>query len=294
MHFTGTIWRPPYEAWSALLQVTAGCTHHQCKFCTLYDDVPFKFKISKEFEIVEDLRELRRIVPGATRFFLTGANPFVLSSEKLRRIAFLAKQHLPKLKTLGCFARITDIVSKSIEELKQLRSAGYNGITIGVETGDDDALAFMRKGYASADILEQCRKLDEAAIEYNFFYLTGISGKGNGERGAERTLAIFNQLQPKIVGASMLTVCAKSELYAEIQNGNWAEENETEKYRELRTLVEGLEIPTHFAALGASNAVQLHGNLPHDRAEIISEIDGILRKFSEEELSQYRKNLRNL
>ena len=40
MHYTGTIWRPPYEAASLLLEVTAGCTHHKCKFCTLYHDLP--------------------------------------------------------------------------------------------------------------------------------------------------------------------------------------------------------------------------------------------------------------
>ena len=37
MHYTGTIWRPPYEAESLLLEVTAGCTHHKCSFCTLYN-----------------------------------------------------------------------------------------------------------------------------------------------------------------------------------------------------------------------------------------------------------------
>ena len=56
MHYTGTVWRPPYEAWSALLQVTAGCTHHKCKFCTLYDDVPFKFRMSPMDEIEEDIK----------------------------------------------------------------------------------------------------------------------------------------------------------------------------------------------------------------------------------------------
>ena len=46
MHYTGTIWRPPYEASSLLLEVTAGCTHHKCKFCTLYADLPFQFQMS--------------------------------------------------------------------------------------------------------------------------------------------------------------------------------------------------------------------------------------------------------
>ena len=42
----------------------------------------------------------------------------------------------------------------------------------------------------------------------------------------------------------MLTVYPDSLLYEEIQNGNWKEESETEKYREMRTLAEHLEIPT--------------------------------------------------
>ncbi|MDE7406026.1 MAG: radical SAM protein [Clostridiales bacterium] len=293
MHYTGTVWRPPYEAWSALLQVTAGCTHHKCKFCTLYEDIPFKFRMSPLEEIEADLKELYTYTPDVTRVFLVGANPFVLSPEKLRQIAYLAKQYLNRLKTIGCFARITDISPKSIDELKQLRSCGYNGIIIGVETGDDEALAFMHKGYTANDILEQCRKLDEAGIEYNFFYLTGICGKDKGEQGAQNTAKIFNQLSPKIVGASMLTVYPTSELYTEIQHGNWIEESETEKYNELKILINSLTINTHFAALGASNAVQLHGNLPFERAKLISIIDQVLC-LGEGELKHYRKNLKHL
>lgn len=293
MHFTGTIWRPPYEAWSALLQVTEGCTHSKCKFCTLYSDVP-QFRMSPVSEIEEDICELCSFVPDTTRLFLTGANPFVLSTEKLKEIARLAKQYLQRLTSIGCFARVTDITPKSVEELKELRAMGYNRITIGVETGDNSALDFMNKGYHAADIIEQCRKLDYADIEYNFFYLTGISGFGKGADGAEKTAEIFNCLRPKIVGASMLTVYPNSALYREINLGRWKEETETEKLAEMRTLIEKLEIRTHFAALGASNMFMLHGDLPSDKEKLMGEIDNILQDHSEREMRDYRVNLKHL
>lgn len=107
--------------------------------------------------------------------------------------------------------------AKSLEELKELRALGYDGITIGVETGDDESLTFMNKGFQSKDVLEQCRKLDEAGISYNFFYLTGIYGAGRGEVGAKKTAMLFNQLNPKIIESSMLTIYKTSELYQEIQ-----------------------------------------------------------------------------
>ena len=83
MHYTGTIWRPPYEASSLLLEVTAGCTHHQCKFCTLYDDLPFKFRMTPMEDIEADLKEAKgqfRIWIGhkISRTFLTGGKSLCL------------------------------------------------------------------------------------------------------------------------------------------------------------------------------------------------------------------------
>lgn len=294
MHYTGTIWRPPYEAWSALLQVTAGCTHHSCKFCTLYKDLPFKFRMSPMSEIEADLQEISRSAPNVSRLFLTGANPFVLEVSKLKEIARLAKQCLQKLTSIGCFARITDITPKSVSDLKDLRALGYNKITIGVETGDDAALSFMNKGYTSADILEQCHKLDVANIEYDIFYLTGIYGKGNSENGVAKTLKVFNQINPKLIGASMLTIYPTSELYSEIQDGRWTEESEIEKYEEMKLLICGLEIKTVFAAMGASNLLRLQGNIPDDKELLISQIDNFIGTLGEQNLRNYRTNLKHL
>ena len=299
MHYTGTIWRPPYETSSLLLEVTAGCTHHKCKFCTLYDDIPFQFRMSSLEDIEADLIEARGQFHlwnnyKVERTFLTGANPFVLKAERLLKIAELIKKYFCKNKTIGCFSRITDITLKTDLELEQLRKAGYDGLTIGIETGDNEALKFMNKGYLSKDITEQCMCLERAGIGYSFFYLVGISGKGHGEEGARATAKICNQLHPKLVGANMLTIYPQSELYKDIKKGNWKAEEEIEKYKEIRTLVKELRIATTFGALGASNAVPIWGQLPEDTEKILSILEEIINNVSEEELEKYRKNLPHL
>ncbi len=189
---------------------------------------------------------------------------------------------------------MTDVALKSDQELASLHGAGYDGLTIGIETADDAALQFMDKGYLAADILEQCGRLDKAGIRYSFFYLTGISGAGHGEDGARATAAVCNELHPILVGANMLTVYPNAILYEEIQQGNWKEEGELEKYREVRALVQGLEIPTEFAALGASNAFQLHGVLPKDKETLIASFDRIIGTVKEDDLREYRRNLPHL
>ena len=311
MHYTGTIWRPPYEASSLLLEATAGCTHHRCKFCTLYNDLPFRFRMSPLADVESDLQEAQLLSTDPIalltarlqglprpehirRAFLTGAKPFVLSGRRLMDIAELIQKYMPSIKTIGCFARITDVTQKSDEELASLRQAGYDGLTIGIETGDDEALDFMNKGYAAADIVEQCRRLDRAGIGYSFFYLVGISGAGRGEIGAKATAEVCNQLHPALIGVNMLTVYPDSELYQEIQRGRWKEESELEKYREVRTLLENLNIPTRFAAMGASNAFQFQGSLPEEREVLAAALDRIIETVGEEELRAYRVNLRHL
>ena len=81
MHYTGTIWRPPYEAASLLLEATAGCTHHRCKFCTLYNDLPFRFKMSPIKDIESDLQEAQ----------LWGTDPVSMLTARLHLPMYLPK-----------------------------------------------------------------------------------------------------------------------------------------------------------------------------------------------------------
>ncbi len=98
MHFTETVYRNPYWPTFPLLQVTQGCTHNECKFCTMYKDVPFRLQPREWME--EDLQELARLVPEAKTIQLLSANPLVMSYDKLAHILELIHRYLPKMETI--------------------------------------------------------------------------------------------------------------------------------------------------------------------------------------------------
>jgi radical SAM superfamily enzyme YgiQ (UPF0313 family) len=57
MFYEGTIYRPPQEANTFLLQITAGCTHNKCRFCGMYRDK--KFHLIDEYLVDLNLAEAR-------------------------------------------------------------------------------------------------------------------------------------------------------------------------------------------------------------------------------------------
>ncbi|MDE6445432.1 MAG: radical SAM protein [Alistipes sp.] len=292
LHFTGTVWRPPYEAHSVLLQATVGCTHHACKFCSLYDDL--RFRLSPAEEIEADLRIIARFQPRARRVFLVGANPFVLSHNRLVRLAERIRDHLPKVRTIGMFARVTDIAAKSDDELRDLRARGITGLTIGTETGDEPSLAFMHKGHTAAETLAQCRRLDTAGIEYYFTYMTGLAGAGNGQRAAMATAALFNRLHPYIIGVVSLTLFPEAPLAADVAAGRFIEASERERLEELRTFIAALTVPATLMAHTVSNTVPLLGRLPEERTRLLRELDDALARCDESDLAAYRRGIGHL
>lgn len=291
MHFTGPIWRPPYEASSQLLQVTVGCTHHKCKFCSLYPGL--SFRVSPMSEIISDLKIIQYYQPKARRIFLTGSNPFALSFDKLKNLAMTIHDYVPRCQ-IGTFSRISDIKNKTIEQLKELRSYGYNGISIGTETGDDITLLEMNKGNTAQDTLEQCKKLEEAGIEYYIVYLTGLAGKGNGQRNAMASAELFSKLKPFIISVVSLTLFPESELYKDTAVGKYIVSDEHERLEELITFIGNLKNETTLLANTVSNPVPMNGYLPKDKNRLLGELNEIKNSISETELKTYRRNIHSL
>lgn len=86
MHYTGSVYRPPPEADTPLLEITYGCSWEKCSFCNMYHTQ--KFGISPLEDIEEDLKELSRYYPeDIEKIFLVNGDAFVLPARKLLEIA---------------------------------------------------------------------------------------------------------------------------------------------------------------------------------------------------------------
>lgn len=119
MHFTEPVYRNPYWPTFPLLQVTQGCTHNQCKFCTMYKDIRFKPQPMKLIE--EDLKELAKLVPNAKTIQLLSANPLIMTYNKLKPIIENINKYLPEIEYIYAATRVSDLKNKNVEELENLR-----------------------------------------------------------------------------------------------------------------------------------------------------------------------------
>ena len=244
MHFTEPVYRNPYWPTWPLLEVTSGCTHNRCKFCTMYKGVRFSTVPIEQIE--EDLRELAETTPHARTVQLLSANPLVLTYDKLARILELIRTYLPEMEHVYTVGRVTDLRNKSVEQLRSLRELGMDEISIGTESGDDWTLDRVHKGYHAEDIIEQCAKLDEAGIRYWHSFLNGMAGRSHSREHAINSAKVFSQTHPMLVGTGGLTLFPGTPLLEEAQTGAFDPLNEREMLEELLLFVENLSCDCTF------------------------------------------------
>lgn len=294
MHYTGPVIRPPHEANSILLEVTVGCTHNSCRFCTFYYDTPYRVAPKKQVE--HDLQEAKRRNPFAKRLYAVGGDPFTLRTAKLIDLAQLIRQYFPNI-NIGMYARVDSMYNKTVEDLKRLKAEGINDLVIGIESGDDEVLSQMDKGYSSADIIRECLKLEEAGIAYRVIFLGGLAGKDNGERNARNTAHVLNQLHPTHMYMTSVAVQMESALYQDVLDGRFTEASEYERIAETLSLIKQLQNPIVLLGQSVANPVNFIASLPEDYQELTSMLELTLRRFTdndENSLREYRERLVNI
>ena len=271
MNMTGVVYRPPYEANSLLLQVTLGCSHNKCTFCSMYPDV--QFQVCPMEEVEADLEEAARYCPNVKRVFLEHGDAFVLSAEKLLKIADAIHRKLPRVDTIAMYASIRNIQSKTDAELRQLRAAGIHGLDIGVESGLDAALTYMNKGHTAEEAREQLLRLTEAGMDYSFNAILGCGGAELWKENADATADLINAVQPHLLFMGSLHAQPGCRLYQDMQNGTFRECTIGQLLNEQERLLCRLDLEdTYYFGSHPSNLVPMQARLPDQKQDMIEAV----------------------
>ena len=278
MHYSEPTYRPPYEADSLLLQVTTGCSHNACTFCSMYRDVPFR--ISPLDEVEEDIMSVARYNTIYDRVFLVNGDAFCLETDQLMRIAELIHTHLPRIRTIGGYASVRNVLAKSEGELRMLAEAGFADFNIGLESGLDDVLAFMNKGYTLDEAREAFARLNGAGMPFNLNIITCAAGRGRVLESAEANAAIVSEANPTLVFVSPLHVDPGAPLERLVGEGAFVECTLRDYITEEIEFLRRLDVSDCiFFGLHVSNPVHVLGRLPDDRDSLIRELELGMERF---------------
>jgi radical SAM superfamily enzyme YgiQ (UPF0313 family) len=278
MHYNGPIIRPQTDAYSVFLEVTVGCTHNSCKFCNFYQGYPFNVASFQQIE--EDLQEAASFNPHAKKVWASGGNPYALSIDHLSRVAKLVKKYLPE-SMISTYARVNDFEKKSVDDIRYLKTLGYEDIVIGIESADDEVLTNMDKGYTSTDILRELKKVEEAGVSYRIIYLGGLAGADKCEESARKTAEVLNQLHPYMMLLTTVAVIPRTRLYDEMKKGDFKEASELERIKEFRTLVNSLENEIVIFAETSTDMVGFTAQFPQDKKHIVGQLDEVIANFTD-------------
>lgn len=291
MHYHGPIVRPYTDANSLMLEVTVGCTHNSCTFCNFYQGYPFR--VAPMSQIEADLQEAASYSPNLKEIWAAGGNPYALGTEKLKAIGALIKKYFPQAR-ISTYARVDDLCRKSVEEMRELKEAGFVDVIIGIESGYDPALNFVNKGYKAQDILTGCKRLEAAGVDYRIIYLGGLAGKGKGEEAALASAKIINQLHPYYMYLSTVAILPDTKLYAQVVHHEFAEASERERFQEFRTLIANLNNPLVVDSRSVANMVPFVVELPRDKDKTLAMLDKVIASMDaedEEALHERRSRL---
>jgi len=284
MRYYGNVVRPPSEAWSYILQITYGCSHNRCTFCSTYLDKPFQVRPAQE--VLEDIEMARSYIPHTRRVFLADGNALVLSNRQLVPILDALGKAFPNLERVSIYANAQDILRKSEEDLATLHQKKLDMIYMGLESGDEEILRRVKKGAAAAEMIEAVKKaqaIGPSTGSGRGFEMSaiGILGLGERQRSQEHAIAtgqVVSAMDPAYFSLLTLMVVPGTELYRQYQAGEFVLIEPLEMLAEMRVMIQHMEGLTHcvFRTNHASNYLPLAGTLPQDKERLLATLDRAL------------------
>ena len=283
MFYEGIIYRPPSEGSSLILQVTVGCRHNQCTFCSMYKGKSFRIKGREE--IMGVIEAGARQYPFAERIFLADGDALTLDTELLLDILKELYRQFPHLKRVGIYGGPKDILDKSLEELKLLYQKGLGIVYLGVESGSSILLDQIRKGVTPEEMITAGQRIVTSGLKLSCTVILGLGGMEHSQEHALDTAKVISAINPHYLGALTLMLEPEAPLSRHIKTGNFRLLSPWEVLQELQLMIQHLDVQNCvFRSNHASNYLSLKANLPSEKESLLATLARVIEENREEHL----------
>ena len=284
--------RPPSEARSLLIRVMRGCPWNYCTFCSAYKDVPRKALMRSVEDVKSDIDELRThcddmrrqgYVVAPSTAFLADSNAIVVKTVDLVQIVAHLLEAFPSLERVTSYGRAKTVLAKDLDELRELRKAGLDRLHLGLESGDDGVLERVKKGANSEQMITAGLRVKEAGFELSEYVMPGLGGREGSQQHVEGTARVLNAVDPHYTRVRSLILAPGTPLHQEYEAGRFQAMSLLDVTREIRALVEHLEITGRLCFDHFSNPPFLRMDwegykFPEEKEEVLSTIDSALER----------------
>ena len=271
MRYYGSVYRPPSEAYSLIVQVTYGCSHNTCAFCGMYKEK--RFALRPLAEVLEDFHLARQYYRNVGRIFLADGDALIRKVSDLVTILDTIRELFPECERGSSYASPSSLQIRTDEELQLLRDKGLTLLYMGLESGCDDVLKLMRKGHTSAEIVECGQKVKRNGIGLSVTAITGLGGPELMEAHAVDTAKALNAMNPEYIGILTLVVEDGTPLQDWVREGKFHLLTPAQVLQETKLMVESFDSPgSVFRMNHASNYLSLKGTLNEDKEAMLAQI----------------------
>jgi len=189
---------PPDQYFAVVLQATEGCSFNTCTFCDFYRDRPFRIKTLDEFrahaqavrQFLGDGLSLRRTV------FLGDANALIVPMSRLLPLIEAAHEVYDVEHLGGIYAFLDGFSAqkKSPTDYRLLAERGLKRVYIGMESGNEALLKFLKKPGKPSDVIDAVRAIKDGGVAVGVILLLGAGGQAYAKVHVKDTIRALNAM----------------------------------------------------------------------------------------------------
>jgi hypothetical protein len=252
-----------------------------------------QFKLRSVAEIKAEVEAIPVAYRGyVQRVFLADGDALIYPQVGLVEILNLLSENFPGLTRVGIYASPNSLKSKDVAELTLLREKKLRILYFGLESGDEQTLSAVNKGFSPAEMLDLCRKAQQAGMKLSVTAILGLAGQERSREHARATAQWITELSPAFF--SLLTMFQR-------HNDDFLRSITMQTNGGI--LTEALEIVRHLdpqktilRSNHVSNILNLAGSYPKDREKLIVQAERALLQGREHpgwfnEVPDYTENL---